>query len=64
MIHQLNALSALFVHAEKEMSIALPAGNPVKAIRKPAQLKARDRRLRAGELDYLLAPQPCHALWA
>jgi hypothetical protein len=63
-IHQLNALSALFVHAEKEMSIALPAGNPVKAIRKPAQPKARDRRLRAGELDYLLAPQPCHALWA
>ena len=54
-IHQLNALSALFGHAEKEMSIALPAGNPVKAIRKPAQPKARDRRLRAGELDYLLA---------
>lgn len=54
-IHQLNALSALFSHAEKEMSIALPAGNPVKAIRKPAQPKPRDRRLRAGEMDYLLA---------
>ena len=54
-IHQLNALSALFSYAEKEMSIALPAGNPVKAIRKPAQPKARDRRLRAGELDYLLS---------
>ena len=54
-IHQLNALSALFSYAEKEMSIALPAGNPVKAIRKPAPPKARERRLRAGELDYLLS---------
>jgi integrase len=53
-VHHLNALSALFGYAEREMSIALPTGNPVKAIAKPRQPKARDRRLRAGELDYLL----------
>ena len=53
-IHHLNALSSLFGYAEREMSIALPSGNPVKAIAKPKQPKARDRRLRAGELDYLL----------
>lgn len=53
-IHHLNALSSLFGYAEREMSIALPSGNPVKAIAKPRQPKARDRRLRAGELDYLL----------
>jgi len=53
-IHHLNALSSLFGYAEREMSIALPSGNPVKAIAKPKQPKARDRRLRAGDLDYLL----------
>ncbi len=54
-IHHLNTLSSLFSHAEKELSIPLPAGNPAKAIRKPAAPKSRDRRLRPGELDALLA---------
>jgi integrase len=54
-IHHLNALSGLFSYVEKELSIALPAGNPVRGIRKPSAPKARDRRLRAGELDALLA---------
>ena len=54
-IHRLNALSSLFSHAEREMSIPLPAGNPVRDVRKPAQPRARDRRLRPGEFDYLLA---------
>ncbi len=53
-IHHLNALSSLFSYAEKELSIPLPAGNPAKAIRKPSAPKARDRRLRPGELDALL----------
>ncbi len=53
-IHHLNALSGLFSFAEKELSIALPAGNPVRGIRKPAKPRGRDRRLTAGELDYLL----------
>ena len=49
-IHHLNALSGLFSFAEKELSIALPAGNPVRGIRKPAKPRGRDRRLTAGEL--------------
>ena len=54
-IHHLNTLSSIFSYAEKELSIPLPAGNPAKAIRKPAAPKSRDRRLRPGELDALLA---------
>lgn len=53
-IHHLRLASVIFTYAERDMSIHLPAGNPVKAISKPATPKARDRRLRAGELDYLL----------
>lgn len=53
-IHHLNALSALFAFVEKDLSIDLPAGNPVRKVRKPAQPRARDRRLRPGELDALL----------
>ena len=45
-IHHLNALSAMFTFAEKDMSIDLPAGNPVAKVRKPQAPKARDRRLR------------------
>ena len=52
--HHLVALSSLFAFAERELSIPLPAGNPVRTVRKPAEPKARDRRLRPGELDYLL----------
>ncbi|OYV37208.1 MAG: integrase [Thiomonas sp. 20-64-5] len=54
-IHHINALSALFSFVEKELSIALPGGNPVRSIRKPAPPKSRDRRLRPGEFDALLA---------
>ncbi|WP_286729457.1 site-specific integrase [Thiomonas sp. 13-64-67] len=50
----LAVLSAVFTFIEKELSIALPAGNPVRGIRKPAKPRGRDRRLTAGELDYLL----------
>ncbi|MDE2175489.1 MAG: tyrosine-type recombinase/integrase [Betaproteobacteria bacterium] len=53
-VHRLAALSSLFTYAERELSIHLPAGNPVRAIRKPVRPKGRDRRLRPGELDYLL----------
>ena len=53
-IHRLAAISNLFTYAEQEMSITLPAGNPVRAIRKPVKPKGRDRRLRPGELDALL----------
>ena len=53
-IHHLNALSGLFAFVEKELSIDLPAGNPVRKVRKPAMPKSRDRRLRPGELDALV----------
>ena len=53
-IHHLNALSGLFSFVEKDLSIDLPAGNPVRKIRKPAQPRSRDRRLRPGELGALL----------
>ena len=53
-IHHLAALSAAFGYAEKDLGIDLPSGNPCKAVRKPRMPKARDRRLREGELDALL----------
>jgi integrase len=53
-IHHVNAFSALFSFVEKDLSIDLPAGNPVRKVRKPSQPKARERRLRAGELEMLL----------
>jgi integrase len=53
-IHHLNAFSAMFTYAEKDLSIDLPSGNPVAKVRKPQAPKARDRRLRNGEFDALL----------
>ena len=52
--HYLNLMSRLLRFSEQELGITLPAGNPAKAVRKPSSGKARDRRLRPGELDYLL----------
>ncbi len=52
--HYLNLMSRLLRFSEQELGIQLPSGNPAKGVRKPAGGKARDRRLRAGELDYLL----------
>jgi integrase len=57
-IHHLNALSALFSFVEKDLSIDLPAGNPVSKVRKPAAPPARDRRLRPGEYEALQADRP------
>lgn len=53
-IHHLRLASVIFTYAERELSIHLPAGNPVRAIAKPAAPKARDRRLHGDELVYLL----------
>ena len=52
--HHLMAMSAVFSFAEQELSIPLHAGNPVRVVRKPKGAKARDRRLRPGELEALL----------
>ncbi|SCC94459.1 Integrase family protein [Thiomonas sp. X19] len=53
-IHHLGMLSAVFSYAEKELSIALPAGNPVRAINKPELPPSRERRLVGAEYEYLL----------
>ena len=52
--HYLNLMSRLLRFAEQELGMTLPAGNPAKAVRKPSGGKARDRRLRADEMDVLL----------
>ena len=57
-LHCLNALSAVFTFAEKDLSVDLPAGNPVRKIRKPSMPKARNRRLRPGEFDALQSDRP------
>ena len=53
-LHHLTALSGFFSYVERELSIELPAGNPVSKVRKPRQPKPRDRRLRPGELEALI----------
>lgn len=57
-IHHLNALSSVFRYAERELSIDLPSGNPVRKIGKPSRGKPRDRRLRLGEFEALQADRP------
>ncbi|WP_298292937.1 site-specific integrase [Thiomonas sp.] len=52
--HSLNLMSRLLRFAEQELGMALPTGNPARVVRKPSGSKARDRRLRPGELDALL----------
>ena len=53
--HYLAALSVVFTHAERELGIDLPQGNPVRRLALPAAAPARDRRLRPGEEDALRA---------
>jgi integrase len=54
-LHHLNSLSAIFTFAETDQSIDLPAGNPARKISKPKRPAPRDRRLRPGEYDALIA---------
>ena len=53
-IHYQNSLAALFTYAQRRLSIALPMGNPARQAPRPPLPRGRDRRLRPGELDYLL----------
>jgi integrase len=52
--YSLSILSTVLTFAQQELSVSLPGGNPVRAVRKPAPPKGRDRRLLPGELDALL----------
>jgi integrase len=51
-LHDLNTLSAILEHCRKDWGIHL-VENPVKAIRKPATGRSRDRRVSASEVEYL-----------
>lgn len=51
---ELDLLSKVFDVAEKEFCIAIPGGNPVRGVRKPAGGKTRDRRLTAKEHELLI----------
>lgn len=53
--HHLRALSALLNFAQRELSIQLPAGNPVAGVRKPREGQPRERRFKPGEREALLA---------
>jgi integrase len=51
-LHDLNTISAILEHCRKDWGIHL-AQNPVKAIRKPATGRSRDRRVSPTEVEYL-----------
>ena len=58
---ELSALGGALTWAIKDRLIALPAGNPVSAIRRPQTGRARDRRLEPGEEQRLLEALGDHA---
>jgi integrase len=51
-LHDLNTLSAILEHCRKDWGVHL-VENPVKAIRKPATGRSRDRRVSHSEVEYL-----------
>ncbi|CAM8664669.1 XerC Integrase [Comamonadaceae bacterium] len=53
-IHHLNTLSALIGHAQTFLGVHLPAGNPVRQVKRPTPSPARDRILREGEFELLM----------
>ena len=48
-VHHINTFSGLVRHAQTELGVHIPAGNPLKLVTRPALSKARDRVLRDGE---------------
>lgn len=53
-IHHLNALSSVIRHAQQSLGVHMPAGNPVRLVKRPAPASARDRVLRDGEFDLII----------
>ncbi|OZB51090.1 MAG: integrase [Thiomonas sp. 14-66-4] len=53
-LHYLQAVSSCYSFAAKDLGIHLPAGNPARNVRKPKLNNARDRRVSADELAYLI----------
>jgi integrase len=54
-VHELGMISRIFKAAAMDWGIALPKGNPVALVRKPALSNDRERRLEGGEEALLLA---------
>jgi integrase len=53
-IAHLNTFSGLVRHAQTELGVHIPAGNPLKLVTRPSPAPARDRVLRDGEFDLLM----------
>lgn len=53
-IHHLNTFSSLIRHAQTELGVHIPAGNPLKLVTRPTSPPARDRVLREGEFELLI----------
>lgn len=63
-IHELGMVSRIFKAAAMDWGIALPKGNPIALVRKPALANDRERRLEGGEEALLLtALQQCESIW-
>ena len=63
-IHELGMVSRIFKAAAMDWGIALPKGNPIALVRKPALANDRERRLEGGEEALLLAAlQQCESIW-
>lgn len=54
-VHELGMISRIYKAAAMDWGIALPKGNPVALVRKPALSNDRERRLEGGEEALLLA---------
>lgn len=53
-IHHLNTFSSLIQHAQKNLGVHIPAGNPVALVSRPAPAASRDRVLIDGESELLM----------
>ena len=63
-IHELGMVSRIFKAAAMDWGIALPKGNPIALVRKPALSNDRERRLEGDEKALLLAAlQQCESVW-
>lgn len=63
-IHELGMVSRIFKACAMDWGIALPKGNPIALVRKPALSNDRDRRLEGDEEALLLAAlEQCENVW-
>lgn len=53
-IHHINTFSSLVKHAQTELGVHVPAGNPLRLVTRPAPSRARDRVLLDGEFELMV----------